>query len=73
MTNGHDPVNAKVYSTDVKGEVNNNNGISKREYFAAMAMQSILTYSKNPVSTIAKDAVKAADALISELNKPANT
>lgn len=50
-------------------------GMTKREYFAAMAMQSILR--NNPISgdwlAIAKDAVAAADAMIAELNhrKPA--
>ncbi len=45
-------------------------GLTKREYFAAMAMQSILTYSKNHISRIASDSIAAADALINELNKP---
>lgn len=56
-----------------------NAGLSKREYFAAMAMQGYLANSFNhemiqPVSTathaqIAELSVGAADALIEELNK----
>lgn len=44
-------------------------GLTIRQYFAAMFMQSILTYSKNSVETTAKNSVQAADALIQELNK----
>ena len=48
-------------------------GLTKREYFAAMAMQGILTtthtYGHN-YKAIAIDAVKFADALLKELDKP---
>jgi hypothetical protein len=45
-------------------------GLTKREYFAAMALQGILSGSQFLESErFAKLAVKAADALIAELNK----
>jgi hypothetical protein len=48
-----------------------NAGLSKREYFAAMAMQGLLTDSESPNSReeFAGYAVKLADALIEELSK----
>lgn len=44
------------------------NGLTKREYFAAMAMQAISFNGLN-YNAAAEDAVKYADALIAELNK----
>jgi hypothetical protein len=47
-------------------------GLTKREYFAAMAMQvtMISSYSVNTIAEIAvKIAVKMADALLAELEK----
>lgn len=46
-------------------------GLTKREYFAAMALSGLLTNGQSDVSVEgdAKDAVRLADALISELNK----
>jgi len=48
-------------------------GLSKREHFAAMAMQGLLSSFGNhditDYSEIASDAVMAADALLKELNK----
>lgn len=44
-------------------------GLTKREYFAAMAMQGILTRAGDPPHLqIARDAVSVADALINALN-----
>jgi hypothetical protein len=43
-------------------------GLTKREYFAAMAMQGTMTSSYS-VNTIAEIAVKMADALLAELEK----
>ncbi|QMW05381.1 hypothetical protein [Spirosoma foliorum] len=42
--------------------------LTKREYFAAMAMQGLLA-SGESVADSAKRAVRAADILIEELNK----
>lgn len=54
-------------------EYNNNyisTGLTKREYFAAMAMQGLLTKFGNDYELqIAKDAIYWADTLIEELNK----
>jgi hypothetical protein len=51
-------------------------GLTKREYFAAMAMQAIVSNSNSHrlfgvdnMFDIAKGAVNMADALINELNK----
>jgi hypothetical protein len=46
-------------------------GLSKREYFAAMAMQGMVskTNDYNYARAIAEVAVKYADELINELNK----
>ena len=45
-------------------------GLTKREYFAAMAMQGLLAdYESEYIEDYSKYAVKLADALIEELNK----
>ena len=47
-------------------------GLTKREYFAAMTMQGIVSNSKNHLITfddITGQSVKLADLLIKELNK----
>lgn len=47
-----------------------NAGLTKKEYFAAMAMQGMLADPHpNSVKTIVHHAVTMADALIVELNK----
>jgi hypothetical protein len=48
-----------------------NAGLTKREYFAAMALQGLLTDNESPNSReeFAGYAVKFADALIEELSK----
>lgn len=48
------------------------NGLTKREYFAAMAMQGILAnerYAKSSDQYRSEQAVSMADALIQSLNK----
>lgn len=50
-------------------------GLSKREHFAAMAMQGMLSNPKldietTPAETIARDAIVQADVLLLELSKP---
>jgi hypothetical protein len=46
-------------------------GLTKREYFAAKAMQGLLAMAKDDESMqfLARQSVKMADALIEELNK----
>ena len=54
-------------------EYNNNyisTGLTKREYFAAMALQGLLENDSVLITSKARDAVKAAEALIEILNKP---
>jgi hypothetical protein len=50
---------------------NTSHGLSKREYFAAIALQGLLAYPNNVNVTqdIVKGAVIMADQLIIELNK----
>jgi hypothetical protein len=43
--------------------------LTKREYFAALAMQGILTKNNSTKEVIAEMAVEHADALIKALNK----
>ena len=64
-----------LYPMDIKfqdGTQGINMGLSKREYFAAMAMQGILSESHSVEmdhTFIANYSVKQADALIQALNK----
>lgn len=67
MTNGND----MAYPLDA-GEGILAGGLTKREYFAAMAMQGMQADNPGLGCTpeyIAKYAVRMADALIAELNK----
>ncbi len=77
-TKGSDPANP---CTDVKKELNgpthikNYGGLTKREYFAATAMQGITSsplLRTTSISQHCKDAVSYADLLIKELNKQEN-
>lgn len=79
-TNPNDSINAfhgDVY-TSLDGYTTSNYfnaGLTKREYFAALAMQGILanrtvqSFSNGFHVGLSEDAVKHADALIAELNK----
>ena len=66
-TNPNEPINMVEY--------NNNyiyTGLTKREYFAAMAMQGIIANKDGldiKIERIVESAVDTADALIEELNK----
>lgn len=58
----------------INGDYNPEFGLTKREYFAAMAMQGILSDRDNQGYTwnyeaMAADAVKMADQLIKQLNQ----
>lgn len=57
------PINSPVVGTHY--------GLTKREYFAAMAMQGLLAKEERTGSRedFASDAVKYADALLNELAK----
>ena len=66
----HNVINSKKdYSDD---NIYKSNGLTKREYFAAMALQGALANKfahERTIEMITKSAVKLADALIEELNK----
>lgn len=67
MTKAKDLINP-TYS---QSGVELNKGLTKREYFAAMAMQGMLASANNTLfdyETIATHSVKHADALINALN-----
>ena len=63
------PVTKDIYSAD-------SIALTKREYIATKAMQGILANynceptQENHFKNVVEDAVKMADALINELNKP---
>ncbi len=69
-TNGNDPINP---SPEWVSTENREHGLTKREYFAAMAMQGIIAawgqHDLTHFPDIAHDSVMAADAIITELNK----
>lgn len=44
-------------------------GLTKREYFAGLAMQGMLAFDYDPSPQVARLAVTQAEALIKELNK----
>lgn len=78
MTNANDPSSPIQPIFDRYGDISNERfpfvGLTKREYFAAMAMQGILA-SRNDYATpedVAKYSVSMADALIERLNKDQN-
>lgn len=70
-SNGNSPAHPMwTYDMPIEGS----SGMSKREEFAKAAMQALLTedhqkYSEVRCFTIAKSAVRMADALIEELEK----
>ena len=79
MITGKEPIYPQI-DTDVEfADVNNEKqygrtynhteGMNLRQHYAGLAMQAILTYSKNNMQRIAMDSVIAADALIEALNK----
>ena len=70
-THGDSPAFAKAaFYTDEYGIDAPQEGLTKREYFAAMAMQGLLANDSGLITSKARDAVKAAEALIEILNKP---
>jgi len=69
--NGNDPMHP-TEEIEIDGEIGNlKGGLTKREYFAALMLQGLVTISAHQQSheTYAKQAISYADALISELNK----
>ena len=72
-THGDSPAFAKAaFYTDEYGIDAPQEGLTKREYFAAMALQGALANKfahERTIEMITESAVKLADALIDELNK----
>lgn len=72
MTNANDLINETRYKVDeLVSESYPNHGLTKREYFAAMAMQGMaINCSSNLlIEMAASRAVNLADALINSLNE----
>lgn len=76
MTNPNDPAYPRSYRKfDQQGqniEVFASDGLTKREYFAVMAMQGLIMIERDYFPTpehVAENATKFSDALIAELNK----
>lgn len=74
-TNPNDAAFARPHSEDEFNEeiCHSQKGLTKREYFAALAMQGMLAYGNEKESydpmRVPDKAVEIADALIQELNK----
>jgi hypothetical protein len=74
-TQANDSINPQIETIERAGEqfytdIFSTGGLTKREYFAAMAMQGILASSADRGETAAGNmAVKFADAIIQALNK----
>ena len=75
MTNRNDPINSVVQTSisPYGGERMEctDGGLTKREYFAAMAMQALITKSASSLyyKDSAIEAVQISDELIKSLNK----
>jgi hypothetical protein len=75
MTSPTDPINTIYLETQNRSTnectklVDWTDGLTKREYFAAMAMQGLLSNNRDFLTSTANDAVLMADLLIASLNK----
>jgi hypothetical protein len=78
-TQPNDPIHAISRPLDLVNR--DSDGLTKREYFAAMAIQGLLAYPRDPpnveksnvYNVFAKSAVAFSDALIKILNNEPNT
>ncbi len=61
-TKANEPAFINIHTPSLKG-------LTKREYFAAMALQALVTKNNNEYDYCVISAVKYADALIQELSK----
>lgn len=69
-TNPHDPISTLNPSMMYERSVDSGLGLTKREYFAAMAMQGLLSNQKEYTAMqIMEFSVRAADNLIDALNE----
>lgn len=77
LKNADKPAFPLADTNDTLDVIGKYGGVTKREYFAGIALQGLLaTESDTPIGEwnyefIAATAVKSADALIKELEKPA--
>lgn len=71
MTNPNDPITYHLTYNQCTGKPDGQiEGLTKREYFAALALQGMLAYDRTrSADAIARWSVEAADALINELNR----
>ena len=70
--NANKPVNPAPYVIREDGSISNPTyaGLTKREYFAGLAMQGLLSNPEIKDSkALAKFSIEAADALLNELDK----
>lgn len=70
MDNGDKPTEKPQYAFPLTdGETFANDGLTKREYFAGLAMQGILVNCYNgDESIVAEQSIKFADELLKQLN-----
>lgn len=78
MNNGEKPAMPTNWLNEKSGNVEFNNGLTKREYFAAMALQGMLANSdatmetiknrSNPIDVFPIQAVEMADELLKQLD-----
>lgn len=61
-----------AFPLSIDGDTQIATGLTKRELFAAMAMQGLLVHAMHPERHFitAEEAVAQADALLAELDKP---
>lgn len=65
MTNGNEPINS---IPDLNTHPSDWYGLTKREYFAIMAMQSFIIQNLHDINEIPFVSISMADALIKQLN-----
>ena len=73
MTNPNDAAFSKAaFYNENTGMDQAQEGLTKREYFAALAMQGLLANNiyTNVANVVSANAVEHADALIAQLNEP---
>lgn len=68
-TKGDESINAIFLQHGLTHDSHVDTGLTKREYFAAMALTGIISKPTWSDEDTAKHAVNCADALINELNK----
>jgi hypothetical protein len=69
MTNGNDPANPHEDQDSCGNPIRRNAGLTKREVFAAMALNGVASDRDTSIESAARAAVEYADALIAALNK----